>query len=207
MKKIMLTILLTLTIWYAGTLNAKSLIINGEINNALALQTISLILYYDTVPEESVITIYIDSCGGDMAAAYMIADTMKACKKPVETIVMGKAYSAAVMIVSIAGTKGLRYGYEHAKYLIHEPYCVLPEKYILHSGDAKRFIEDMDKTKLELIEYIKQNTNIKESDIIKWVNGEYIFNSKTAIKLGVIDQIVNYQNNPNRKYDGKNKGE
>ncbi len=202
MRKRFVILIAALIVLAVSHLNAKSLIISGEINNDSALQIVSLILYYDTLPNESVITIYIDSPGGEITAAYMIADTIEACKKPVETIVMSKAYSAAVMIVSITGTKGLRYAYKHAQFLIHEPYIIIKDR-AFHDKDAIEFLKTTKQVKDELIEWIYKHTNINKIDIKRFVNGEYIFDAKTARKLGVIDQIIDHQNNPNRKYDKK----
>jgi ATP-dependent Clp protease protease subunit len=204
MKKLIRMVVLAMALLTCTTiLNAKSLLIAGTIDNQQAIQTINLILYYDTLQNESIITIYIDTLGGDVSAAYMIADAIKACKKPVETIVMGRCMSAGV-IISVAGTKGLRYAFKHAKFLIHEPYCILPVEYNLHDKDAKRFLEGSAKTKKEMIEYFLENTKIDQLSLEKYLDGEMYFDSKQARKWGVIDQIVNYENNPNRKYDGKN---
>jgi len=207
MKKLIRMVVLAMALLTCTTiLNAKSMLISGEINRYTAQQWISLILYYDTIPCESTITIYIDSNGGDVNAAYMVADVIKACKKPVETIVMGNSMSAAT-IISISGTKGLRFAYKHAKFLIHEPYIILPEAYNLHDKDAQRFLDGSKQCKRLMIEYFLENTKIDQISLEKYINDECYFNATQAIKWGVIDQIITYKNNPNRKYDGKNKGE
>lgn len=202
-KRIAAIILTILIIVSAIGVSAKSIIIAGQINQEMAERLISTILYYDTLPEEQTITVYINSPGGDTAAAYMIADVLKACKKPVETVVMGRSMSAAV-IISTAGTRGLRYAYKHAQFLIHEPYYILPKETILHEKDANGLIAGSQECKKKFVEWLLQNTNIDQLSLERYINSEFYFDAKTARKLGVIDKIVNYENNPNRKYDGKN---
>lgn len=207
MKRLIRMVVLAMALLICTTiLNAKQLLISGEINHASALQAISLILYYDTIPNESVITIYIDTNGGDVSAAYMISDTIKTCKKPVETIVIGNCMSAGT-IIAVAGTKGLRFANKHARFLIHEPYVILPKEYIIHDEDSKRLLKSSKTCKDEMIEYFLQNTKIDRLSLENYINGEYYFSAKEARKLGVIDQIITHENNPNRKYDGKNTGE
>ena len=67
------------------------------------------------------IELMIDSLGGSVERAYAVVNLLKNIEKKsviVETVVTGRAYSAASLIAS-AGTKGYRYLGENAGVMIH----------------------------------------------------------------------------------------
>jgi len=68
--------------------------------------------------ECSAIPIFINSEGGDINNCMAMCDMIEASEKPVYTIAMGKAYSAAGILLA-AGHKGCRYMYPSASVMLH----------------------------------------------------------------------------------------
>lgn len=70
-------------------------------------------------PTISIITIVIDSFGGDAYSMIAMRDLMKTSTKQVSTIVMGKAMSCGAFLAA-AGSKGLRFCSPNSTIMIHE---------------------------------------------------------------------------------------
>lgn len=69
--------------------------------------------------EQDIIPIIINSYGGNIYALLAMMDYIKACSKPIATIVEGKAMSCGVVLFS-CGDEGLRYISPNATLMIHE---------------------------------------------------------------------------------------
>merc|ERR1719450_1461239 len=52
--------------------------------------------------------------------AFAIYDTMNYCKAPIETVLVGKAYGLAAMLLA-AGVKGKRSGLQTGTVMLHQP--------------------------------------------------------------------------------------
>lgn len=70
-------------------------------------------------PTISIISVVIDSFGGDAYSMIAMRDLIKSSPKQVSTIVMGKAMSCGAFLAA-AGTKGLRFCSPNSTVMIHE---------------------------------------------------------------------------------------
>jgi ATP-dependent Clp protease protease subunit len=85
----------------------------------------ALLLYYDNEEPGEPITLYIHSNGGDVSGLSHIYDVMQMISSPIQTVCLGKCYSAGAVILA-AGTKGERYCFKHSKIMIHGIQCAFP---------------------------------------------------------------------------------
>lgn len=142
--------------------------------------------FNDTPIEERIpIQIYIDSPGGLLTTSLLIIDAIKNSKTPIWTIVTGTAYSGAFFI-SIAGHK--RYAFKNATFLFHEGAAGT-------MGDAHKVLQQSDFYKNVLLKSVKnhviKSTTIPSALYEEHKKDDWYFDSKRAIKLGVIDEICN----------------
>lgn len=134
------------------------------------------------------IKIYINSNGGDVSALMPLVDIIDGIKKPVFTIVMGKAYSCGAMLL-ICGHKGRREAYKNADILIHEVASYRgygKNTQIQH--DAK-YIQRINSL---LAKIIKERTKMKDQEIKKYMesNSDIFITAKDALRYGIIDKII-----------------
>src|SRR5260221_8676422 len=99
---------------YAELAEYRSIFISEDFTKEMASAMIALLLYYDNQSIIEPITIYINSNGGDGSALCAIYDMMNMISAPIETICMGKCYSAGAFLLA-AGTKGKRYVFKHSQ--------------------------------------------------------------------------------------------
>lgn len=90
-----------------------------DVDEKRAEHIILRLLKLEQQDTEVPIALIIDSYGGLFDSAVAIYDVIKTVNNPVQTICLGKAMSAAALLLA-AGTKGLRYIGPSARVMIHE---------------------------------------------------------------------------------------
>lgn len=91
---------------------------NELVTKQSAAELSALLLYYDNKNSEEVIQLYLNSNGGDAAGLANIYDVMQMIKAPIQTICIGKCYSAAAVMLA-SGSAGERYAFKNSKIMIH----------------------------------------------------------------------------------------
>src|SRR5579885_2726764 len=110
---------------YAELAKHRCIFISEDFTKEMAAAIIGLLLYYNNQNGTEPITIYINSNGGDGSALSSIYDTMNLISAPIETVCMGKCYSAGAFLLA-AGTKGMRYIFKHSQVMIHGLQVIYP---------------------------------------------------------------------------------
>ncbi len=90
---------------YSRLLRDRIIMINGEIETAMANTVVAQLLFLESENPNADISLYINSPGGDISAGWAIMDTMQYIKSPVSTIGMGLVASMASVLLA-AGEKG-----------------------------------------------------------------------------------------------------
>ena len=98
---------------------ARTLIISGEVNQALAAQVISQLLAMD-VDSGKPITIYINSQGGHVESGDTIHDIIRYVKSPVTMVGTGWVASAGALIY-VAAPRERRFCLPNTRFLLHQP--------------------------------------------------------------------------------------
>lgn len=141
------------------------------------------------------IELMIDSLGGSVERAYAVVNLLKNIEKKgviVETVVTGRAYSAASLIAS-AGTKGYRYLGENAGIMIHT--ASFPKDF-----DSSKISEDEQKAMTEIanISFAKKLSELTgvEYEVFKNIidtKKDYYFTDLAELQqLGIIDKAIQY---------------
>ena len=135
------------------------------------------------IDEREPIKIYINSDGGDLAAAFSIIDTIKMSKTPVWTINTGCAYSSGLEIFIVGH---YRIAYPFSSFLFHEGYTGF-------GGDANKF-KNYSHFYEKLLEMSKQNildhSTLTEEEYEKVKKDDWWFLAKDAYDLKMCDKIA-----------------
>lgn len=100
-------------------LDSRSVIISGEINQALTEKVVSQLLLLQEIDDRP-IKLYINSQGGHVEAADTIHDIIKFIKPTVHIIGTGWVASAGITIF-LAAEKAHRYALPNTRFMIHQP--------------------------------------------------------------------------------------
>ena len=105
---------------FSRLLNDRIILLNGEINDALASVIVAQLLFLEGQDASKDISLSINSPGGSISSGMAIFDTMNYIKCDVSTICVGMAASMASFLLA-AGAKGKRFALPNSEILIHQP--------------------------------------------------------------------------------------
>jgi ATP-dependent Clp protease protease subunit len=94
--------------------------LSGEIEEENVEKCIKWIAYEDLTPKpDKILTLYVNSTGGDLYQAFALIDVMRSSSHKIRTIGIGTVMSAAFLIVA-AGTRGERYVAHYTSCMCHQ---------------------------------------------------------------------------------------
>ena len=170
---------------YSLLLSERIIFITGEINDVIASNIVSQIIYLSAVSQKKKISIYINSPGGEVNSGLAIYDAMKSSPCPIETIGIGLCASMGALLLS-SGDKGLRKAYPNCEIMIHQPLGGTNGQVSDIEIMTKRFAS----LKEQLTNILAKNTNQTIKKIAKDCDRNFFLNSLEALEYHLIDEIV-----------------
>jgi ATP-dependent Clp protease protease subunit len=183
-------------VWNAY-LPEKKIILNCDIDDTLIEKAVMQVFSYNqydarmlaenpTYTPEPVF-IFINSNGGTLDDAFSLISAIEASNTPIVTVALGKAYSAAFLIL-LAGHA--RFAQQRATLMYHQGSAGI-------GGEISRMIEyakHWEQGQNDVEEYVIKKTKIKKKQLQQIFHGkqDYYMNTTTALELGVIDGIWKY---------------
>lgn len=159
----------------------------GEIDEESIKKTIQWITYENmNESEEKVLTLYINSSGGDLYEAFALIDTMKASKYEVRTIGLGKIMSAAFLIFC-SGTKGQRFIGKNTGIMCHQHHDNIDGKY----HDLRASMKEGEHCNERMLDILKECSFLDTKTIrSKLMNSSDVYlKSDELVTYGLADQI------------------
>ncbi len=160
--------------------------LHGGVDEGTIGQAIrGMYLLSDLGPEP--IELYVSSYGGELDEAFALHDVTRTIKAPVHTIALGKAMSAAPLLIA-CGQPGYRYATENCQFMLHD--CSLevaegsPAYISSHVAAAKAQMATMAKL---LGKYTKKPTRHWSSMFSGKI--DRFFTADEAVTWGLVDQI------------------
>jgi len=162
-------------------------LIFGDIDLDIAQSTVEWILnanYSDEPPD--ILTIFINSSGGDLSAAWSIIDVMRGSTIPIRVIGLGQIASAGLLILS-AGEKGMRILTENTSVMMHQYSWGTVGKHHELLAAAKEYTL----MQTRLINHFKKVTGLSEEDIdSKLMPAHDVYmSSDEAKQFGICDEV------------------
>lgn len=94
--------------------------LSGDIEETNINEAIKWLIYENIgTGAEKILTLYVNSSGGDLYQAFALIDTMRSSKHTIRTIGIGSVMSAAFLIFA-CGTQGQRYIGKHTGIMCHQ---------------------------------------------------------------------------------------
>jgi ATP-dependent Clp protease protease subunit len=137
-------------------LNHSTHILFGDIDENSINATIKWLLYENLeYKEKRVLTLYVNSTGGDLYQAFALIDIMRSSKHTIRTIGIGAVMSAAFLIFA-AGTKGHRYAAKNTSFMCHQFSESSEGKY----HDIKATMRGNDLCNQKMVDILKEATGM-----------------------------------------------
>jgi len=161
-----------------------------------------LYLQYDST--EKPVLMYINSPGtttedGQLVAAeteaFSIADTMDYIKSPVHTVLVGKAYGAAAMLLA-NGKKGERSALPYGTVMLHQPRGQQAQGQASDIAIKAREVISNRRTQLEIM---SKATGVPIEKLSADTDRVLYLNAQQAVEYGIVDKVVEKVNkDPNQ---------
>lgn len=154
--------------------------INDDVANIIQAQ----LLYLDSI-DNSDISMYVNTPGGQVSSGLCIYDTMQYINSDVSTICTGIAASMGSIILC-GGQEGKRYALPHSKVLIHQPLGGANGQ----ASDILIAAKEIEKTREILIDIIAKNSKQDKDKVFADADRDYWMTANEALEYGMIDKIL-----------------
>ncbi len=173
-------------------LNRNTINLFGVIDTQVADLIISELQYLDDkfkreeVPfDERIITLQINSPGGNVSDGLAIYDTLNYVDAKIRTVGLGICASMGAFLLS-AGTRGMRTATENCEILIHQPLGGA-------SGQAEDIIiaaNHIERIRARLNRILADNTGKSLKTIQRDTDRDHIMTASEAFEYGLIDVVI-----------------
>lgn len=170
---------------FSRLLKDRIILLNGEVNQDMALSITSQLLYLESQDPDKDITIYINSPGGSITDGMAIYDTMQFIKPKVSTMCIGLAASMGAFLLS-SGEKGKRFALPNAEIMIHQPLGGAQGQATEIEISAKRIIE----MKRRLTQTLADNSGQPFDKVASDCERDYWMYADGAKAYGLIDDVI-----------------
>tara|TARA_B100001123_G_scaffold441065_1_gene581513 strand:- start:98 stop:706 length:609 start_codon:yes stop_codon:yes gene_type:complete len=174
---------------YSRLLKERIIFLGTPINDAVSSTVIAQLLFLEAEDPKKDIYMYINSPGGLITAGFAILDTMNYIKPDISTICMGQAASMAAILLSM-GKKGKRRALENSRVMIHQPLGGATGQ----ASDIEIHTKEILFLRDKLNTILSNNTGQSVEQIEKDTNRDNFMSSESALKYGIIDEIIKPQN-------------
>jgi ATP-dependent Clp protease protease subunit len=162
--------------------------LNGEINETSVGECIKWLIYESlNSDKQKILTLYVNSTGGDLYQAFGLIDIMQTSPHIVRCIGIGAVMSAAFLIFA-SGTKGERYAAKNTSFMCHQFTESMDNKY----HDLKATMKENDQCNERMIDILKTATGLAPSVIKKRLlpASDVYLTAEETVDVGVADHIL-----------------
>ena len=170
---------------YSRLLNERIVFIGQEFDDALANIVVAQLLHLQSEDPDKDISIYVNSPGGSLHAAFAIYDTMRYVKPDVQTICFGIAMSAGSLILA-GGAEGKRMALPNARILIHQPSGGFQGQ----STDIEIHAREVLENRKRLERIYAEHTGRAADEIHEDMERDRFFTPDEAVEYGLIDRVI-----------------
>ena len=162
--------------------------INGEIDENSIGPAVKWLIYENLdVSRQKILTLYINSTGGDLYQAFGLIDIMRASPHVVRCIGIGSVVSAAFLIFA-SGHAGHRYAAKNTSFMCHQFTESMDSKY----HDLKATMKENDTCNERMVSVLKTATGLAPSVIKRKLlpASDVYLTAEEVVELGVADHIL-----------------
>ena len=161
--------------------------LRGEIDDDTVGDCIRWIVYENLNPKPAkILTLYINSVGGDLYQAFALIDVMRNSKLPIRVIGLGNVMSAAFLIFA-CGTPGERYAGAHTSFMSHQFSSSTEAKY----HDIKAEMKENESLNAKMVNILKEATGLTTAKIKSKLlpASDVYLSADEALALNIADHI------------------
>jgi ATP-dependent Clp protease, protease subunit len=161
--------------------------LTGEITEENVNECIKWLIYENLEAKEKVLTLYVNSSGGDLYQAFALIDIMRNSKHVVRTVGIGSVMSAAFLIFT-SGDHGERHIAANTGIMCHQFSGGTDAKF----HDLKAEMKENEILNKKMVDILKNATGLAPSRIkTKLLPASDVYlTAQEAIELGIADHLI-----------------
>ena len=161
--------------------------LSGEISEENVSECIKWIVYENLELKEKVLTLYVNSSGGDLYQAFALIDIMRSSKHVVRTVGIGNIMSAAFLIFT-SGDQGERYIAGNTGIMCHQFSGGTDAKF----HDLKAEMKENELLNKKMVDILKNATGLPTTKIkTKLLPASDVYlTAQETIELGIADHLL-----------------
>ena len=161
--------------------------LTGEITEENVNECIKWLVYENLEAKEKILTLYVNSSGGDLYQAFALIDTMRNSKHVVRTVGIGSVMSAAFLIFT-SGDHGERHIAANTGIMCHQFSGGADAKF----HDLKAEMKENEMLNKKMVDILKNATGLAPSRIkTKLLPASDVYlTAQEAIELGIADHLM-----------------
>jgi len=162
--------------------------LTGEITEENVNECIKWLVYENLEAKEKILTLYVNSSGGDLYQAFALIDIMRNSKHVVRTVGIGSVMSAAFLIFT-SGDQGERHIAANTGIMCHQ-FAGGGSDAKFH--DLKAEMKENELLNKKMVEILKNATGLAPSRIkTKLLPASDVYlTAQEAIELGIADHLI-----------------
>jgi ATP-dependent Clp protease protease subunit len=182
---------------YSRLLSERIIFLGTPIDDGVANVVIAQLLHLEAESPDLEINLYINSPGGSFSALTAIYDTMRFVRPDITTLCVGRASSAAAVLLA-AGTQGKRAVLQHAKVVLHQP-STAEGSFDVAQGtlpDLAVQAKEVVRLRDEMETILSRHTGHDIPKIAADIDRNKTFTAQQAVDYGIADEILTVRSVP-----------
>ncbi len=168
-------------------LTGREIFLVDEVNATTSNELLKQLMYLERDDNESEITLYINSPGGEVISGLAVYDYISMMKAPVRTVCIGTAASMGA-ILFLAGKK--RQMLPHTRLMIHDPSYSHNDIGGRKPHEIQHELDKLNETREALAEIIAEKTNKTVDEIYEVTANDTYYSAREAIDFGLATGIL-----------------
>lgn len=172
-------------------LDSHMFFLHGDIEEENIDRCIKWIEYENIDKKDKLLTLYVNTTGGDLYQSLALIDIMRTSKHPIRTIGLGSIMSGGFLIF-VCGTKGERYIAPNAGIMCHQLSDDITDKY----HDIKSAVKEVENCNARMIKILREATGLTALKIQSKLlpASDVYLTAKELIQLKAADYILGEDN-------------
>lgn len=166
--------------------SSRELFLTSMIDQQSSCELIKSLVYLDR-QNNSEITLYINSPGGEVMSGLAVYDQISMMRSPVRTVCIGTAASMGA-IIFLAGSR--RQMYPHAQLMIHDPSYERNDISGLKPHEVRQELDKLKEVQKTVAEIICEKTGKPLREVYYLTAHDTFFTAQEAVDSGFADEIV-----------------
>ncbi len=168
-------------------LQSREIFLTGGVDANTTNELIKQLMYLEREDDETEITLYINSPGGEVTSGLAVYDYMTLMKAPIRTVSIGTAASMGALLF-LAGDK--RQMLPHTRIMIHDPSYSNADMSGKKPHEIQHELDKLNETRQIIAQIISEKTGKTLEEVYEVTANDTYYNAEEALKFGLATEII-----------------